>query len=303
MNNQPTAAPRNDSFDVLTVYNPSNEPFPVYYNSELHAVIQPHKAIQLVKLIAGDDQHGNIKHLIDRMCRLNKKQKNDPVVRSAWLSKILVSQHVNHLPKIPDLIDLAKQANQSLAKNPVYDPSIPETPSLSPTPPVASTLPSQTAALPPDAQEYINMGYKFHPVTGQPLFAPSAPPVTPESVDTSHVEIQLTPGVPSAAIPGVVPPSPVIPSTGHQQTDTLLAGIRGEHSSDDGERVIGEVTDTPETPVTFTKNWPDNPTKEDLLRYAQTVTMLNIEDPKTKLQLEAQSIDELKATLKYDVFA
>jgi hypothetical protein len=40
-----------------------------------------------------------------------------------------------------------------------------------------------------------------------------------------------------------------------------------------------------------------------MMKYAETVTMMNISDAETKAKLEAQTVDQLKDTLKYDQFA
>ena len=288
MPEQPNA-PRNDAFDVLTIYNPSSQPFPVYYNSELHAIIQPGKAIQLVKLIAGDIENGAIKHLIDRMCRLNGKPRNDPNTRNAWYQKVVINHKSNVLPKVLTLEDQAKLANAELSHHPVDVPPA----SLTAKPTID---PNSTS---------VNSNWKFDPITGAPL-TKKTPVITPDQVDTSNVEIQQT----SETLPdasGTSPNStPTVPPPVHPDpaTNTILEGIRGEHTGDDGERVIGEVPpSTEEKPYVPTKNWPDNPTKEDLMRYAKDVTMMNVDDPTTKLALEKQTVEELKATLKYDPFA
>lgn len=288
--NPRTPTQRNDSFDVLTIYNPSDEPFDVFYNSELHATIQPRKALQLVKLIAGDGNHGAIKHLIDRMCRLQGKQRNEPSVRAAWFEKIVLNQKTSSLPKIPDVIDLARQANRELAQQQVDLP----TPSIDPQP--SLSVPADDSS---ENAKYIASGFKFHPVTGVPLTA-ATPVITPDQVDTAHVEMQT--GTAATPITAPLPAAP-LPHP-DPATNAILQGIRTPGSNDGTGKVIGEEIDPgSETPYVPEKNWPEAPTKEDLLRYAKDVVMMNVDDPKTRSSLESQTVDQLKDTLKYDVYA
>lgn len=296
--NQPQgAAPRDDSFDVITVYNPSPDPFPVYYNSALQAVIQPGKAIQLVKLVAGDENRGAVKHLIDRMCRLNNKPKNEPAVRSAWIEKIVLRESVNHAPVLTTLEAQALAVNQDLAKQPldVPAPSIPEP--VAPTPSLAQepTLPTPPAP---------SNNWKFDPMTGKPLA--TKPVITPESVDVSHVEIQSAQATLPPAAASVVNPIPVVaplPVTGDPVADAALNDFRG--NGKDGEaRVIGEeipAVDAPPPPLVPTR--PENPTREDLVAYARDVVMMDINEETTRQMLADMPVDQLKNELKYDMYA
>lgn len=307
MNPNSAPAPRNDSFDVLTIFNPSKTDFPVYYNSELHAVIQPGKAIQLVKLIAGDSNHGAIKHLVDRMCRLQGKPKNEPAVRNSWIPVIVLSSKKNHMPTIPTIVDQARAINERLANQPV-DVPLPNAPapSLATTPSLAPAAPTANAS----DQEYVNAGYKFHPVTGALLSSTPKEIITPESIDTSKIEIQSAeatlPQTAVAPLPGGVagtPPVAIIPPHPNADAENLLAGIRKTDTDDTEGKVIGEVPAEEEPAAPDEARWPEAPTKEDLLTYAKDVMMMNVDEPKTRLALEAQTVDQLKATLKYDRFA
>jgi hypothetical protein len=281
------AQPRNDSFDVLTIANPSPTPFEVYYGSELHAIIQPQKAIQLVKLIAGDSNHGAIKHLIDRMCRLNGKPKNEPSVRAAWYSKIVINQKVSHMPTLPTILDQAREINRELAQNPVAA-AVQTTPNL-PTP----TQPIDANGFPKT-----NPAWKFDPLTGAPLAAPKTV-ITPESVDISHIEIQSAEQtLPTVA--GIAPTAPLPPHPNPEAND-LLNGIR-RTDSDDG-KVIGEVPAEDEPATVEPPKRTETPTKEQLIEYARDVMFMNIDDPKTRLELEKQDVSQLMDTLKYDIYA
>lgn len=280
MNNQPQgAAPRNDSFDIVTLYNPSTTPFEVWYNSELHTVIQPGKAVQLVKMIAGDNDHGATKHLVDRMVRqqLGAAGKNNPAARSAWLAKIVINQQANSLPVLPTVYEQAKALNEELANKPV-DMPLPEAPlpQIVPTPPIA------------------NSGWKFDPLTGKPIEnKPTG--ISPDQVDTSRVEIQTSQ---SAALLGTLPGA-VLPHP-DPETNTLLDNLR----SGGEERVLGEqIINEDEPKVEPVATWPLEPTKEVLISYAEKVLLMNLSDDATRAQLEAQTPEQLKATLKYDPYA
>lgn len=282
MNPTSQAAPRSDLFDVLTIYNPSETPFEVWYNSELHAVIQPMKAVQLVKLIAGDAQYGAVKHLIDRMCRLQGKSVNDPMARNAWYEVVVVKQTRNELPTTPTLLDQARQVNQSLGGHPI------------------DVMPIKTPPMPQlDANGALKKdpAWKFDPVTGERLEA--KPVITPSQIDTSHVEIQSA-TTPVGAVPtGIMPPAPI--RTGDPTTDNILGGIRKGDEED--ARTIGEVPAAEAPAAPDEPKRTANPTKEDLITYAKDVLLMDVTDPTTRLELEKQTIEELKSTLKYDIYA
>lgn len=287
MNPTSQAAPRSDLFDVLTIYNPSETPFEVWYNSELHAVIQPKKAVQLVKLIAGDAHYGAVKHLIDRMCRLQGKSVNDPMARNAWYEVVIVKQARNELPKVPTLLDQARAVNQSLTGHPIDVMPIKTPPQLDA---------NGTAKKDPT--------WKFDPVTGARL--DQKPVITPDQIDTSHIEIQgqgaetILPQGAMGTVPAVALPSAPI-RTGDTATDNLLGSIRKGDEED--ARVIGEVPAAEEPAALDEPKRTANPTKEDLITYAKDVLMMDVNDPQTRLELEKQTVDELKNTLKYDIYA
>lgn len=277
MNNQnPGAQPRNDSFDVITIFNPSDRPFEVFFNSELHAVIPSGQAIPLVKMIAGDSNYGAVKHLIDRMCRQQGVPISDPRARARWVSKVILSQKVGDMPIMPTPVDQARAINQSLQSQPL-DVEVP-------------TLPTSAQPVAPQAD------WLFDPKTGERL-APAKVGIKPEDIDTSHVVIAAAQG--GVALPGTgavaLPPHP------NPEADALLTGIR--RTDDDGGRTIGEVPaeDAPPTPPTPTRTL--TPTKEELITYANDVLMMNVNDPTTRLELEKQTVAQLMTTLNYDAYA
>lgn len=283
MNPTSQATPRSDLFDVLTIYNPSETPFEVWYNSELHAVIQPRKAVQLVKLIAGDAQYGAVKHLIDRMCRLQGKSVNDPIARNAWYEVVIVKQARNELPTMPTLLDQARVVNQSLAGHPI------------------DVMPIKTPPL-LDANGVTKKDptWRFDPVTGERL--DQKPAITPDQIDTSHIEIQGAETIlpPSAGVPnGAIPSAPI--RTGDATTDNILTGIRSTDADD--ARTIGEVPAVEPPAAPEAPKRTENPTKEDLIAYAKDVLMMDVNDATTRLELEKQDVAQLKDTLKYDVYA
>lgn len=287
-----TAAPRNDLFDVLTVFNPSDKPFPVYYNSQLHATILPSKAVQIVKLIAGDQDNGNIKHLIDRMCRQQGKSKNDPVARQAWYSVILRDQSINSVPKLPTVEDQAIQINRNLAHQPVDVPL----PSTAITPQNVDTVGQPK-----------NPQWKFDPITGARLDEKKEG-LRPDQIQVAQVEIQANPNpvVPTATAPDPGAPAPSIPqmplpTSPIPEDNAILGGIR--KTEGDEARVVGD-TGVTEPVAPDAPNHPESPTKDYLIdTYAKNVLMMDVNDATTRLELEKQSVDQLKESLKYDRYA
>lgn len=207
-NQTPGALPTNDAFNILTVFNPSSLPFEIWYNGELHKTIEPNKAAQVVKMVAGDANHGSIKHLIDRMCRLNKVSKNDEVVRMEWYDVIVRNQVVNAIPAAPTVEQTVLNINKSL-----------------------------------DNPEPKNPDWKFDPLTGAPIID-KTPVITPDQVDTSNIEIQPeTAGTGMAG--GITPPPPPHPDG---ETNSILTSMRngGEARVMSEQVMIEEAPKVPE---------------------------------------------------------
>lgn len=263
-----TPTQRTDLFDILTVFNPSSSPFEVYYNSELHKIIPPGKAVHLVKMIG----EINIEHLIDRMCRQQGVSKNDPNARAAWRAKIVLNEARSATPIIPSEIDLAKQAQQQADIQPV-----------------PRQLPIVEQPTKPENPEW-----KFDPTTGEPI-KPKVVGITPDQVKTDNVEVQQD--APSGIAPTIPTEPPAHPD---EETNQILNTMRSSNE----ERSLGEqVINADETPVAPTANRPLNPSREDLMDYAKNVLMMNTEDPTTKAKLEAMDIETLKKEIKYDPYA
>ena len=278
---------RNDAFDILTLYNPDTEPFPIIYGKEMHKVIQPKKAVRVIKMIG----ELALKHLVDRMCQKQGKAINDQGARDAWTKVILIDVESNDTPVPQTLEDQAKamtdKLNNStdlerfLASKNVTLPQIPADGGMPATP--APVAPAPTVAPTP----------KFDPYTGQPLAStvtPEAVAITPESVDTSKVEIQTGDTNPISSAMDSVNVAPPAPS------DPAVASIinRGQGET----QVLAEQT-IDETPPT--EHVVDsNPTRQQLMDFAQNTLLMDLNDPKTKAELDKMTDAELIVNLRYE---
>lgn len=276
---------KTDLFNIVTIFNPSSEPFQVWYDSELFATIPAGRAVQLTKLIAGDANHGNVKHLIDRMIlkSAGAARKNDPDLRAAWSEKIVLGDQVNSSPVIPTEIDLAKKLQKELLAQPVNVPL--PTIEPAPTPP----------ALPTPAEPE----KRFDPYTGEPL-AKKLTGITPDQVKTDNVEIVPveTGGLNADAILNKPLPHP------DPETNTILENLRSKGDGEEEARVLrveDEEADLPPAPDQPKRT--ATPNKEELIEYARTVLMMDVNDEDTRKQLESRSVEELMSDLRYDVYA
>lgn len=279
---------QSDLFQVCTVYNPSNEPFEVFYNSEKFKTIPPRMAVQIIKMIAGNAKMGAVKHLVDRMIRQEGliASLNDPVLRAKWEGVILVHTAPSIMPapqtESEKIHSAQKQAERQAA------PVLPPTPTPTHTPNIVPANANDKA--------YIEAGYKFHPVDGHELkAAPTG--ISAEQVDIS--KIQMAPDnepTPNIAVSAALPTDPL-----HPETNTLLDGIR--NTDTEGSRVIGEapIDEAPPAPDTPTR--PENPTREDLMSFAKEALFMDVNDPSTRSRLDAMDVPTLIKELKYDRFA
>lgn len=160
---------KQDLFDIVTVYNPSKKDFQVFYNSSLHKTIPAGKAINLVKLVAGDSNHGAIKHLIDYLCREQGVNKNDPTARAKWHEIVVRSSQANAIPVIPTLEDQALRISQTL---PEVEPEV---------------IPTPVAPITPDQVDTSNIEIVEQASSGDVAIDPSVVP-HPDSETNSILE-------------------------------------------------------------------------------------------------------------------
>lgn len=86
-----------DDFRVVTIKNPSKEPFELVYNNSLTKTIPAGMAMRMPWNPLGMLAH---KHLIDRMCNEYNESSGDPAIRAKWSSEILIDD-ANNLDEAP----------------------------------------------------------------------------------------------------------------------------------------------------------------------------------------------------------
>lgn len=288
---------QNDAFDILTLFNPDKEPFDIVYNKEIHKTIQPGKAVRVIKMIGSL----GLKHLVDRMCQLQGVPINNQAARDAWTKVILVDLESQQAPVPQTLLDQAKAMTEKLNQTSDLErflatKALPNAadlpvaaPPTAPAYPVAPPVPAPAAPVVTPQNHW-----KFDPLTGDPITSVNPAPtpettgITPESIDTSNVEVQVNDTSPiGAAMASIgnagVPADPSVASILERE------GAKQPHE-------LPEVADddTPAAPV-ITKPR----TRENMLAFAKDTLMMNLEDPKTKAELDAMTDDQLDDTLKY----
>lgn len=266
--------PQNDLFHIWTVFNPSTTPFEVRYNDELHKVIQPGKAVRLVKMVAAI----NVEHLIDRMVRqqAGAAKLHEPTLRAAWREKIVLDSENSNAPVVPTQLDQAKYINESLDKTPV---NVVASTGASVSQPVVNTNPA----------------WKFDPATGEPIVnKPSG--ISPQDVKVENVQVQKDDA--SVAMPSIdaVPVPHADP-----ETNSILNSMR---SGDKEEvRVIDVKDDGDTTPYAEPEKPKIEVTREVLMAFAQNELKMAVDDATTKSKLDAMSVEELSRELNYEALA
>lgn len=288
------------SFEIITLYNPSKEPFEIVYNNRIFRTIPPGKAMRLPKKPFGILAE---KHLIDRMCNLEGKPTNDPIARTAWRKAVVIDEDIDNSEKVLDPSDVMQRkldrlnnTNESGAvitcdvcgtksfnlqehKTLNHPVTVPQAPTV----PVAPVLPAQQVTV------------------TQPVTPPAQQPlITPDQVTKEKVQLVST------SDPETIPANPVLNERPQKErrlqsdpTDdvkSVISGVTGtvkeEHHELPAQKVEEEQTPT------YTVN--PNPTREELISYAKSIGM-NIEDPKTKSFLDTADIPTLKKELNYGI--
>lgn len=279
---------RNDAFDILTIYNPDTEPFQIVYGKEIHKTIQPKKAVRVIKMIG----ELALKHLVDRMCQKQNKSINDQTARDLWTKVILIDVESNSAPVPQTLEDQARAMTDKLNNSSDLERFLNSKNVVLPPIPADGVVPATPAPVVPTPTADNN--WKFDPLTGKPItptITPESVAITPEMIDPSKIEIQAGDTNPvaagamaSLAQTPTIPPDPAVAS--------IIDRERGE------AMVLPEQTidDTP--PIEFPVNAA--PTRQQLLDFAQNTLLMDLNDPKTKAELDKMTDQELANTLKYD---
>lgn len=107
----------NDSLATITLLNPSDDPFEVWYNNKLYRTIPPGQVLTLPYPVG---ERLALKHLIDRMCNINNIPTNDEAARSRFRQQIVVredrdasAQTLDEFTGMQRKIDLLNKTNAS----------------------------------------------------------------------------------------------------------------------------------------------------------------------------------------------
>jgi len=107
----------NNDYRIVTIHNPSSEPFELFYNNSLTKTIPPKGYLKVPWNPLGILAE---KHLIDRMCNINKKSTNDKVARGEYQKQILILdenddtlQNLSESEVLQRKLDLLNKTNSS----------------------------------------------------------------------------------------------------------------------------------------------------------------------------------------------
>lgn len=271
------------SFEIITLYNPSKEPFDIVYNNRIFRSIPSGKAMSLPKKPFGELA---LKHLIDRMMNENNQPTNDEQQRANWRAKIVLQETKDDATNVIDKeevlnrnIDRLNNTNESgqIIECPSCGTktfNLPEHNQLNH--PVLSDEPqAPTTATPPPPT----------PTTGQ------VAPATPALTATPPQNVEVLPGEGTVALP-VDKPAPQT-ETQKEVANVLQSATRGE-----GHQLPEQKLDEEEPKQEYSVN--PNPTREELIAHAKSIGM-NTEDPKTKHFLETADIEVVKKEVSYGI--
>lgn len=230
---------QNNDYDILTLFNPSDEPFPIIYNGQVHKIIQPNQSVRVIKMIGGLA----LKHLVDHMLNKENIATNIQAERDRWTSKILQDVETNSAPLELSLDEKLKRTTETLNTTSDLDRF------------VTNQNPIQ------DKRPL------FDPYTGERL--PDETNVVDKTMSNNHVS-----------------------------SDPIVQGITSTGES----RTLPEQK-MDDAPAETQPQPKSDPTREDLINFAKNTLMMNVEDPKTKAELESQDVEQLKKTLNYEAVA
>lgn len=278
------------SFEIITLLNPSNEPFDIVYNNRIFRTIPPGKAMRLPKKPFGLLAE---KHLIDRMCNAQGRNTNDPLARAHWREKIVLEEDVDNSERVMDPGEIMQRKldklNGTNEAEQIAECDVCGTKSfnvvehkmlnhpLTAATPAAPTPPTQTVATAPAAG-----------LTPAQPTAPIEPiiPANPEVLSATEV----------AGLPATAPAKPAPSTPAQKDVANVLSGVTGAGGEGHklGEQKVQEV----EAPGTYTIN--ENPTREELIAYGRSIGM-NVDEVKTKAFLDTAELDVIKKELAYGI--
>jgi hypothetical protein len=100
-------------FDLITVFNPLDDPFPILYNKEIVRTIPPHSQLQMVRMWG----EAGARDLCDLVMRKNKISILNKEKRAEFMAKIILSVEGSLLSTQPSQNELANQLLETHEKN------------------------------------------------------------------------------------------------------------------------------------------------------------------------------------------
>lgn len=254
---------QDDTFDIITIKNPSTDPFEVVYDNKSYGFLMPGQFKRFPRFLA----KLAVKHLIDHCLNKEGLQTNNQAGRDRWSAEIVMEEEITALPTSTpqeklqadvdrmnqgsDLDRIMKKRAEAPATPQVFTPQAPIIPApVDPVPsrPVAEAIPLPSPAL-------ASMGIS-----------------TPTGAGMTLPEVDMTEDVPVAPVPTPVP------------------------ASVDPARM-------PQVPAPIPMGNPAQPTRDQLYKYASETLAMDLSDSKTRAALDAQSEAQLVETLSYELGA
>lgn len=281
----------NVSFEIITLLNPTTEPFDIVYNNTIFRTIPPGKAMRLPKKPFGELAE---KHLIDRLCNIHNKSTSDPQARAVYREQIVLEEDVDNTdaPLDPSQfmqrkLDKLNNTNEAEAIK-VCDICGTKTFSLgehkSLNHPVESIITSKAvnSETLSSQSQVLNTNTE---VSQEPKLS---------NGELKAEKVEVVDGV--AGIP-IVNDKPAPETKEQKEVADVLSSVKG---GADHQVLAAQDTTADDVPQTYAKPYGEDPTREQLIAFAKT-NGVHVDDPKTKEFLDTASIEDIRKQLSYDV--
>jgi hypothetical protein len=279
------------SFEIVTLKNPSNDPFDIVYNNHIYRTIPAGMAMRLPKKPFGILAE---KHLIDRMCNINKQPTNDVAIRAHWRGVIVMEEDVDNgaQPIDPNVI-MQRQLDRLNGSNESGEVKTCDTCGVKTfnlhEHNALNHAPAAPVAPAPAAPAIQPAAPAIPPAPAVPQYAPPIP--TAPVIPAVQAATPVLDGTGGAGLPPIEKPAPV--TDAQKEVAGVLTGVAKKADAMVlPEQTVQEV----EAPAEYTVD--PNPTRETLIAYAASIGM-KIDEPKTKAFLDTTPIETLKIELNY----